>query len=240
MYHAFTPSDGVVPMPSMKSADDTESLISRVSKPAMHMTRETRELIERALKYAAEAQRTITEQQSRIEQLETLSMTDELTGLLNRRGFKDAITRALGNARRHEEQGLLVVIDLDGFKPINDTLGHAAGDAMLQHVADFLKARVRNTDYLARTGGDEFAILMVNGDLAPARHRAVELKAELNRATAMISHQRIPVSASFGIAPYDSDASAEQIMHMADVAMYHDKRRRSPQPTQLRSFHAAE
>lgn len=240
MYHAITPTDEIFPIPEIHGAEEDPSFIGRLGQPALHMTRETRELIERALNYAAEAQRTITEQQSRIEQLETLSMTDELTGLLNRRGFADAVDRALGNARRHDEEGLLVAIDLDGFKPVNDTFGHAAGDALLKHVSDFLSARVRNTDYLARLGGDEFAILMVNGDLAPARHRAIQLKAELNRATTQINHSRIELKASFGIAPYDRDASADQVLHMADVAMYHDKRRRSASPTQLRPFQAAE
>jgi len=240
MYHAVTPDKAAGLVPGVTGADGSDLGITRFRKPALKMPRETRELIERALTYAAEAQRTISEQQSRIEQLETLSMTDELTGLLNRRGFTDALSRALGNARRHDEEGLLVVIDLDGFKPVNDTFGHAAGDAMLKFVADFLGERVRTTDYLSRLGGDEFAILMVNGDLAPARHRAIELKAELNHATALINHTKVPIKASFGIAPYDRDASPEQVLHMADIAMYHDKRRRSPEPTQLRPFHAAE
>lgn len=240
MYQTLTPDKDVIPLPGLKNVDGPQSDLGRIGQPAFQMPRETRELIERALTYAAEAQRTITEQQSRIEHLETLSITDELTGLLNRRGFTEAVTRALGNAKRHDEQGLLVAIDLDGFKPINDTFGHAAGDAMLKHVADFLSKRVRTTDYLARVGGDEFAILMVNGDLAPARHRAIQLKAELNQATAVINHNRVPIKASFGIAPYDSNASPEQVLHMADVAMYHDKRRRSPEPTHLKPFQAAE
>jgi diguanylate cyclase (GGDEF)-like protein len=240
MYHALSPSEEVFPVSDLKKLAQEPSVIGRLGQPALHMTRETRELIERALAYAADAQRTITEQESRIAQLETLSMTDELTGLLNRRGFSDALQRALANSRRHEEQGLLVAIDLDGFKPVNDTYGHAAGDEMLKFVADFLRKHVRTTDYLARLGGDEFAILMVNGQLAPARHRAIELKNELNASTATLTHGRVPLRASFGIAPYDRNASAEQVMHMADIAMYHDKRRRSLEPTRLRPFHAAE
>lgn len=240
MYHATVPTPGMGALTDLVTRNKDASFVPKVMQPALAMPKETRELIERALNYAAEAQQTISEQRSRIAQLETLSMTDELTGLLNRRGFSNALDRALGNARRHNEQGLLVAIDLDGFKPVNDTYGHAAGDALLQHVSDFLSARVRTTDYLARMGGDEFAILMVNGELAPARHRAIELKAELNAATARINHSHIPLKASFGIAPYDSDASAEQVMHMADVAMYHDKRRRAASPTLVRQFHAAE
>ena len=239
MYHALSPTEEIFPVSDLKGLKEEPSFIGHLDQPALHMTRETRQLIERALAYAAEAQRTISEQETRIAQLETLSMTDELTGLLNRRGFTDALDRALANARRHDEQGLLVAIDLDGFKPVNDTFGHAAGDEILKFVADFLAERVRTTDYLARLGGDEFAILMVNGNLAPARHRAIELKNELNSATARLNHGDIPVHASFGIAPYDRNASPQQVMHMADVAMYHDKRRRSPEPTRLRPFQAA-
>ncbi len=240
MYHALTPSGVAAPVPDLGMRDDTLSVLARISKPTQKMPPETRELLEKALAFAAEAQQTISEQQTRIAQLETLSMTDELTGLLNRRGFGDALQRALGNAHRHNEQGLFVAIDLDGFKPVNDTYGHATGDALLRHVADFLSKRVRTTDYLARMGGDEFAILMVNGDLGPARHRAIQLKADLNAATAKVNHSNFPLKASFGIAPYDSNSSADQVMHMADVAMYHDKRRRAASPTLVRSFQAAE
>ena len=202
-----------------------------VRGPLADLSAEARALVERALACAEQAQATIARQQARIAQLEALTATDELTGLLNRRGFMGALHRALANARRHGETGLLVAIDLDGFKPVNDTHGHAAGDIVLRHVAGFLGARVRTTDYLARLGGDEFAILMVNAQLGPARQRALAIKRQLDAAQVSLGTVAIGLRASFGIAPYDRQSSAEQVMHMADMAMYHDKRRRNaPRP----------
>lgn len=224
MYHALTPSPAIGDVYVGDLPADIRRLIET---PLASMPGQTRDFVERVLAFAAEAQQTIADQKSRIEHLETLSMTDELTGLLNRRGFDNALNRALGNAKRHDEQGLLVAIDLDGFKPVNDSYGHAAGDALLRFIAKFLDERVRTTDYLGRIGGDEFAILMVNCDLAPARHRALEIRDQLNEAVAPLGCGTLPVRASFGIAPYDASSSAETVQHMADVAMYHDKRRRA-------------
>lgn len=229
MYHAVTDRAALSPATARPlAADDAIApLAATLAGGAGGLDADARLLVERALTYARRAHETIANQRSRIAHLEALTATDELTGLLNRRGFTEALDRALANARRHDEEGLLVIADLDGFKPVNDRHGHAAGDALLRHVADFLRERTRTTDYLARIGGDEFALLMVNGALGPARQRAMALKDALNAAIAEIGVHRVAVRASFGIAPYDRDTSAAQIMHMADMAMYHDKRRRT-------------
>src|SRR3546814_1418393 len=81
-----------------------------------------------------------------------------MTGLLNRRGFGLELSRALARARRQNESGLLVMCDLDNFKAINDTYGHPAGDAILRAVGKALKRNTRESDYVARVGGDEFAV----------------------------------------------------------------------------------
>src|SRR3546814_19486078 len=88
---------------------------------------------------AAEAEQTLALQRARIRYLESLSVTDEMTGLLNRRGFGLELSRALARARRQNESGLLVMCDLDNFKAINDTYGHPAGDALLRAVGQALK-----------------------------------------------------------------------------------------------------
>lgn len=227
MFHAISgrnlPRAGIPAAGDVTIGPDVTALLTG----AQSLDTNVRRLVEYALSQVRDARETIVWQQARIGQLEALTATDELTGLLNRRGFEDALDRALASSRRHDEAGLLVAIDLDNFKPVNDRHGHAAGDALLRHVAGFLRAHVRATDYLARIGGDEFAILMINGDLAPARQRALGLRSALNGATAGIGGLSIPVRASFGIAPYDRNANAAQVMHLADMAMYRDKRRRA-------------
>ena len=93
-------------------------------------------LLERALMYAAQAEQQIASQNQRIEYLQDLSFTDELTGLFNRRGFQDQLKRTLANARRFGHTGVLIYCDLDNFKDVNDAHGHCAGDAVLRHVAE--------------------------------------------------------------------------------------------------------
>lgn len=105
---------------------------------------------ELALAVAMKAREQLVQQEQRICALERMASTDELTGLFNRRGFEERMKLALAESRRREERGVLVYIDLDAFKPINDNFGHAAGDEVLRHVAAMLAASVRDTDAVAR------------------------------------------------------------------------------------------
>ena len=102
-----------------------------------------RALLEQVFAYVTEAERRIAELNQRVGALQSLTMTDELTGLLNRRGFTEQLRRALAGAQRYGYHGLVVYCDLDGFKSINDTHGHAAGDAALRHVGKILERSVR-------------------------------------------------------------------------------------------------
>ena len=183
-----------------------------------------RELLETLLTAAADAERYFALQQERIRYLEDLSITDEMTGLLNRRGFKLELTRTLSRAERVKETGLLLLCDLDDFKRINDSHGHAAGDAVLCSVAELLRRFVRRSDSIARLGGDEFAVLMTNtlrGPAQPAMHKLVHL---INNFVVEWGGNHIPLAASFGFAPYDRTSSAEQLLLESDLALYRAKR----------------
>ncbi len=183
------------------------------------------EVIRRALDYASEAEQRISELSARVKLLESLAVTDELTGLLNRRGFQDMLYRNLASATRHNETGVLAFIDLDEFKQINDTYGHAAGDAVLRKIGQFLRRNIRTTDYAARLGGDEFALLYVRGEHARARERARELNEKLNGLVVPWEGHSIEVRASIGMASYDKDSTAMELLDLADRAMYRDKSR---------------
>src|SRR3546814_15652160 len=104
----------------------------------------------------------------------------EMTGLLNRRGFGLELSRALARARRQNESGLLVMCDLDNFKAINDTYGHPAGDAILRAVGKALKRNTRESDYVARVGGDEFAVIMTHASLPQSAQLAEKLSGRVN------------------------------------------------------------
>ncbi len=184
----------------------------------------TRDLLERALIVAAEAQQQLTEQSQRISTLETLSYSDELTGLFNRRGFNEQLRHALAIARRLESTGVLTFIDLDNFKNINDDLGHQAGDEVLVHVANLLDENVRATDMAARLGGDEFAVILQHTTPRGGRRRAAMLEQLINGSTVDFEVAEIPVRASFGTIAFGADDEATNLIARADAEMYRRKR----------------
>lgn len=173
-----------------------------------------------ALIAMTEAEKRIERQEHRIAHLESLSVTDELTGLMNRRGFLAQLHKALALAVRGDGGGTVVMLDLDRFKAVNDTHGHAAGDALLQTVADCLRLRIRETDTICRLGGDEFAILMAGIAPAIADRRVDALKAALNALALEWDGTHIPVNASIGRADYHGGDDEKSILDRADKAMY--------------------
>ncbi len=180
-----------------------------------------------ALAAAMEAERRLREQENRIAALESLAASDPLTGLLNRRGFEDVLTRALAAARRYGETGIVLLIDLDEFKQVNDTHGHTAGDAVLRRVAELLDRSVRSSDSVARLGGDEFAVLMSRLPDGDGRRRARALERRLNRLTIEYDDGLIPVYASLGVVAFDGTEDALSLLKQADSAMY-DRKRTKP------------
>ena len=187
-------------------------------------------LIEKVLNFAADAEQELAEQSARIAYLENLSTTDELTGLANRRGFDEALTRTLGEALRHGETGVVVMIDLDHFKTINDRHGHAAGDEALRQVAEVLKGNVRISDTAARLGGDEFGLLLTRTTPLAGARRARALQHILCDQELEIDRRTVALHASFGIEPYAGASCAEDLVRRADAAMYRDKHRRLGRP----------
>ena len=190
-------------------------------------TDERRETASRALGAAAAAEHLIAEQTHRLAYLERLAHTDELTGLLNRHGFEGELNRALASSRRYDEEGALIYVDLDAFKPINDTHGHAAGDEVLRRVARLLLDNVRDTDYVARMGGDEFAVLLTRTNWDNALRRAETLDKILNGAMVGWQGRTIALRASFGIQAYGQEEDGHDLLHRADHAMYETKRLRA-------------
>lgn len=184
-----------------------------------------RRLLEDLMAAAASAEQVIADQQARIRYLEGLTNCDELTALLNRRGFTAELSRAIARAKRSDETGLLVLCDLDHFKAINDSYGHPAGDAVLAAVGHFLRKRVRQNDAVARLGGDEFAVLVADSNVKKGGLLAEKLYQGLNRIVVPWRGIEIPVSASVGYAVYDRNSRESALFAAADRALYRDKRR---------------
>ena len=186
---------------------------------------DTAPLMDWALAAIADSEKRIANLQARIDYLEGLSVTDELTGLYNRRGFSSQLDRALAIARRGGLQGALLMCDLDGFKQLNDCHGHAAGDEMLRHIARILARQVRRTDVAARLGGDEFAVLLVGASREGAARKAAILRELIAGSRVMFEGRELTVGISIGCVSYTGEESDDGLLRHADKAMYAVKRR---------------
>ncbi len=150
-------------------------------------------------------------------QLRDLADRDPLSGLLNRRGILTLVERQAAEAALHGSAGALLLLDLDGFKQVNDTLGHQAGDKLIVTLAERLDQSVRSTDVVGRLGGDEFAIVLTKGDAAGAR-RVGDALVDVVRGVAR--DVDVCVSASVGVAIFDADRSGDDVIAAADASMY--------------------
>ncbi len=153
-----------------------------------------------------------------------LAQHDFLTGLPNRALLTERLSQAIGLAHRHRKQVALLFLDLDDFKHINDSLGHAIGDQLLQSIADRLVACVRNTDMVCRQGGDEFVILLAETEQPQDAALVAETLLAAFVAPHSISGQELHVTVSIGISVYPDDGgNVETVMQNADTAMFHAK-----------------
>ena len=166
----------------------------------------------------------ITERRQHQAELEYQATHDPLTGLPNRNLLQDRLTQAMGSSRRSGRQVAVAFVDLDNFKVINDSLGHAVGDRLLQTIAGRLCHSLREIDTVARYGGDEFVLILADqstvGDLAQTLGRILQAIAE----PVLLNGHDLRVSASIGVTVYPDDGEDfTALLSQADVAMYHAK-----------------
>ena len=186
-----------------------------------------------AARLAAEVERLAAELElfrARVAELEARVDVDPLTETLNRRGFERELTRSLAYVKRYEASAALIYIDLDGFKPVNDRHGHAAGDAVLKAVAAALVRHVRASDVVARIGGDEFVVLLWNVTGPAVAAKAASLEAAVYATPVRWGSSTLVVGASAGVTllgPLDGAADA---LARADTAMYARKGERRVAP----------
>lgn len=182
----------------------------------------------------------LTAAHARIRHLESLIETDPLLDISNRRGFERELRRAIARVTRYHGSAAIVFIDLDHFKRINDQFGHLAGDAALQAVSEIIVRSCRNSDLVARFGGDEFAVLLWNLSEQDARAKARSLERNIESLRIRLAAGCVSVGASAGVAMLCASDSASQTINRADADMYFRKMAKKSTPDyDLATFPAA-
>ncbi|NLO25063.1 MAG: diguanylate cyclase [Clostridiales bacterium] len=171
--------------------------------------------------------RDVTEERKIQEKLKFLATTDSLSGLYNRAEFMNLAQREFAWAKKNNEELSLLIMDLDNFKAINDTFGHAAGDEMIREIGSIIKIGFRKTDIAGRIGGEEFAVVLKNASLGEAKKVAEQFRETVARRKVIYGKQQISFTVSIGVAAIGGNADdindIEVILKRADDALYKAK-----------------
>ena len=158
------------------------------------------------------------------QRLTLISKTDDLTGLLNMRAFSHILDREIARVTRYAQPFTIIMIDVDGLKSVNDRHGHTAGSRLIKTIAQSLSECIRNTDVLARYGGDEFVILMTHTSTEHARMAAERIRTAIHNTSFDIKGNRISSTVSVGIASFpECVEEPEDVLDKADIALYKSK-----------------
>jgi len=165
-----------------------------------------------------------TERDALLARLSKQALSDELTGLPNRRAFFDEAQRVLAAVRRSGDPACLALLDIDHFKRVNDTFGHPGGDVVLRAIAGVCHATLRGEDYLARFGGEEFALLLRGADYAAALRAAERVREQVELTSVLLPDGReVQVTVSLGVAASTPDCTVDSWLNIADKALYEAK-----------------
>jgi diguanylate cyclase len=165
----------------------------------------------------------LNQMHAELERAQQMAVSDALTGLPNRRGLDGVLAREIARARRHKTELCIAVLDVDHFKRINDAHGHDVGDLALKHLAATIRAAVRETDVLARLGGEEFVLVLPDTPLVGAEFTMNRLLRTAQSTPLTHASKQITVAFSAGLARWQAEEPAEAIIKRADQAMYRAK-----------------
>jgi len=174
-----------------------------------------------AVNQLAAAEARIAELEAALREARDVASHDPLTGVLNRRGLQEAFSREKARAKRGEQPLTIALIDLDNFKCINDTHGHAVGDAALVHLTRIIRKTLRPTDICCRLGGEEFVLMMPDSDMQAAERALARLQAAL--AEQPVGETDVILSFSAGVASVSANESLEKPLERADRGVYRAK-----------------
>jgi len=198
--------------------------VSIMGIPEAELTPKVRDALMSLMAEVDRLRREMDQVRARLRNAEELADRDPLLPVLNRRAFVRELSRVIAFARRYGEPAGLAYFDIDNFKQVNDRLGHAAGDAALEHVAGIITHNVRETDIAGRLGGDEFGVILARADEATAETKARALAELIAARPLVIGGENISLSISLGTVAFTGDDEPQDALARADRAMYRAKR----------------
>jgi len=210
------------------AADRQQRISDRVSmlgipeeelSPAVHLA------ISALIEKLDDTNRELSRTKEALSEMERLVDVDCVVPIANRRAFMRRLSWAITMHERYGHPSAILYFDLNNFKSINDVHGHAGGDAAIRHVSQLLDTAMRESDFLARIGGDEFAVIMYYASEEAARKRAAKIADKLRETPFIFNNRQIAVSTAYGCHAIHSGEDAESALAAADMSMYVDKRR---------------
>jgi diguanylate cyclase (GGDEF)-like protein len=209
---------------SLGNVDAVMPAASVLGIPDAEFTPKVRDAIMGLMGEVDSLRRELIQTRSRLEDVEKAADQDGMLPLLNRRAFVRELTRYIAFTGRYNTPASLIYFDLNHLKRTNDTLGHAAGDAVLAHFADVLQAHVRDSDCVGRLGGDEFGVLLSHANQEQALKKADILATALESSPTSWDGHSIPVSFAYGAFELKAGDNPDTAMARADQAMYAQKK----------------
>ncbi len=192
--------------------------------PEAELTPKVRDAIMALMSEVETLRREVQTARQRMEELEHFADHDPLVSVRNRRAFVRELTRLISFSDRYNMPASIVYLDLNDLKTINDTLGHAAGDAVLMHVGDLLVRNVRESDVVGRLGGDEFGVILPNASEEAGRRKAEVLADVIQQNPATWDGKKLQLSVAYGIYAFTPGEDATEAMAKADRDMYERKK----------------
>jgi diguanylate cyclase (GGDEF)-like protein len=209
---------------TMAVTADTEDALGLLGLPEQELTPGVRSALGDLIEEVAELRKELVTTQVRLAELERLADEDSLAPISNRGAFLRSLARTVGYVGRYGAACSLLYFDVNGLKSINDTRGHAAGDAALIHIAAMLRSNIRTSDIVGRLGGDEFGVLLTRTNEAHAENKAHQIAQLIAGAPFVWQGKRVPVSVAYGAHGLAPGEDPREALAAADRAMYRQKR----------------
>lgn len=200
----------------IKTPDDTMRQVVTLLAHASGLM----EMIEAGRKELQQSQQALRQMEEKLAETTRELGIDALTNTLNRRGLANCLSREIARAKRHRDKLSAIMVDLDHFKQINDAHGHEAGDQMIVHFAQLIRFVIRDADYVARFGGEEFVLILPEADSIHAEMVALRLQTMLSKSPLIYGEHEINVTFSAGIAEYRGNEEGAELLRRADSALY--------------------